>query len=386
MQQGQVKGMKRIGIAVYPDFMDADRQRGYLMLAKDLGFTKVFCSLLLGQMGFEGCKSDLRASVHALSELCSELGLQLCADANGAVFEMLSASPDDLSPFHTLGLASLRVDGGFSAAELARMSKNPLGIKIEVNASGVYLSGSRDSRARVEQILDELVFNGNQEMLCACHNFYPLPETGLEIRRTAEITDLIRAKGIKVGAFVASQSAPPCLYGAGHGLPTMEAHRYLPPHIAACELFALGFDEVIIGDAPASEEELRRVAQAASGAIDIPIVPSPGADKGVLESLYRLVFLSRTDQPELIIRSEISRGILVPPGNAEPRPTYTVCILNSGAGRYMGELQISTSDLPPSGTHNVIGCVHPDARRLIEYLKGGEREFTISQHIGGADE
>lgn len=46
------------------------------------------------------------------------------------------------------------------------------------------------------------------------------------------------------------------------GLTTLEMHRHLPVHVAAKHLFATGLiDDVIIGNAYASEEELRMLGK-----------------------------------------------------------------------------------------------------------------------------
>ena len=75
------------------------------------------------------------------------------------------------------------------------------------------------------------------------HNFYPRPETGLDEDYLKERTALLQQYGFKVIAFIA---------GTGRkrgplqeGLPTLEAHRYLPPLYACADLILNdGIDQV----------------------------------------------------------------------------------------------------------------------------------------------
>ncbi|MBF0844025.1 DUF871 family protein, partial [Streptococcus danieliae] len=62
-------------------------------------------------------------------------------------------------------------------------------------------------------------------------------------------------------AFVTSQSAKFGPWDVNDGLPTLEMHRHLPLDLQARHMFATGLiDVVIIGNAYASDEELRSLA------------------------------------------------------------------------------------------------------------------------------
>jgi hypothetical protein len=373
--------MRRLGVSVYPDYAGMDTIKAYLSSARALGFERVFTSLLLGTMGFEGAGNAPFAALGALAGFCAEIGMQLCADADRASFDALDASPGDLSVFHDLGLRAIRADGGFSPEELMRMSANPWNIRIELNASAALSVG--DGGAFIQplgKLLDKARDLGNPDNLSACHNFFPLPGTGLAVETAAGVNAVFREKGLRTGGFIASQSAAPLLYAAGHGLPTVEAHRYLPPQLAAAELFAAGFDDVIFGDFPASGEELRRVARAAAGPVDIPVVLDAYADRDLTGTLFGRAFRARADRPERMIRISDSRGLSVKPGRVGPRPAFTVTVCNARAGHYMGELQVSLCALAPSAEHNIIGFVHPDAERLLSCIGRGACEFTFSEY------
>lgn len=373
--------MKKLGVSVYPDYTGMDEIKAYLSSTRTKGYERVFTSMLLGQMGFEGAG---KANVTAFAELatfCGELGMRLCTDADETTFDMLKASPADLSAFGNLGIHTVRVDGGFSPEDLILMSRNPWGICIEINASAALsLGGGKEFSQPLGGLLDEAIELGNPGNLSACHNFYPLPDTGLDMDTAAKVSAVFREKGIRTGGFAASQAAPPLLYSSGHGLPTVEAHRYLPPQFAAAELFAAGFDAVIIGDFPASPEELMLVAKAAFEPLAIPIVLDTYVDRNLMNMLFGKPLYSRGDQSYAAIRITDTRGNYVNQSRIGPRPAFTVTVCNERAGRYMGELQIALRDLGPSAEHNIIGFVHPDAERLLPYIAYGEREFTLEEY------
>ena len=370
---------RRLGVGVYPDYTGMDEIKAYLISAKKLGFGYVFTSLLLGDLGYAGSNRDSFEAFRELGKFCAWNELHLCADVDERTFARLKATPSDLSVFKELGLNTLRVDGGFSPKELIMMSSNTLGLDLAINASAAFMAGP-DSVNLLLELLNATTAHGNLENLAACHNFFPLPETGLDMEFANKLNAVFHERGVRVGGFVASQTAPPMIYTEGCGLPSIEAQRYLPPHLSAAELFAAGFAGVIIGDYPASTEEMRRVVRSAESPLDIPVVFDSGVDRGAIEKLLATPLRARLDQPESIIRAANSRGIAVKPYRTGHRPAYTVTLCNERAGRYMGEVQISLRDLCPSHNHNVIGFIHPDARRLATYLKGGAFEFVLSEY------
>jgi hypothetical protein len=331
--------------------------------------------------------------------------LELCADVDETAFASLGARPDDLAAFHAMGLRALRVDGGYGAAELACMSENPWGLVIEVNASLSFAGREgHELRSFLHTFLSEAARAGRLANIRACHNFFPLVGTGLDLAQAVETNRVFHGHGIPVGGFVASQAASPLLHEPGHGLPTIEAHRWLPPYIAAAELIAAGFDYVTIGDCPASPEELKGVAGAAvaeaaanhpgatrhpstggelsagAAAMAIPVVLDAYADRAVARQLFGKTLVSRTDQPAQLIRATGARGMATPPGRIAPRPAYTVTVCNERAGRYLGELQIALVDLGASNEHNIAGFVHPEAARLLPYICAGARAFRLVEY------
>lgn len=371
--------MKDIGISVYPDFYSVDAIGTYLKKAKELDFRKVFVSMILSNLGFKDSRKPDGGIWGNVFETCRELGLEVSVDMNDVVLRQLGCSQDNLRPLADMGITRIRIDSGFTNEQLVKLTGNSSEIALEINASlssadNIGGCAFDDLKAMMELIEKY----GNIKNLTACHNFFPLPGTGLSMAYTKAINDIFKDYGIQVGGFVASQVSSKDLHQTGHGICTIEAHRYLPPEIAMEELFSSGFDYVLIGDSLAGDNELKEMARCASeDIIEIPMVFYPYVTDEMKRELLSCVFLSRVDQPERLIRADGSRGIHVAPCYCAPRETYTVSVNNSNSGHYMGELQIAMEDLGCSQEHNVIGLIHPFGRRLLECIKYGQHQFKL---------
>lgn len=374
--------MREIGISVYPNFYPLDQIKEYLEKAHSLDFKKVFVSLILNNHGFEGAQDVNANTWNDLLSYCEELGMTVSADMNDEVFNELGCTLNNLTALQRVGITKLRIDGGFTSEEIALLSKNQQGIQIEVNAS---MSSSdnqngnalRECRAFLETIEKE----GNIGQLTACHNFFPLPDTALSLEDIRPINDLFASFGVSVGGFVASQLSPKDLHHLGHGVCTIEKHRFLPCHIAMSELFANGFDDVLIGDSFADPSELAEMARCyQQDYIEIPVVFNPFVLQNTKMKIQESILLSRVDQPANLIRATDTRGMEVPPCYCAPRGKYTISVLNNRSAQYEGEMQISLKDLGQTVEHNVIGFVHPFAKDLLPYLLAGRNKFRLVEY------
>lgn len=374
--------MREIGISVYPNFYPLDQIKDYLELAHSLGFKKVFVSLILNNHGFEGAEDVNANTWNDLLSYCKELGMNVSADMNDEVFNELGCTLTDLTALQKMGITKLRIDGGFTSEEIALLSKNQQGIHIEVNAS---MSSSdnqngnalRECRAFLETIEKE----GNIGQLNACHNFFPLPDTALSLEDIRPINDLFASFGVPVGGFVASQLSPKDLHHLGHGVCTIEKHRFLPCYIAMSELFANGFNDVLIGDSFADLSELTEMARCyKQDYIEIPVVFNPFVPQNTKIKIQESILLSRVDQPANLIRATDTRGMEVTPCYCAPRGKFTISVLNNRSAQYEGEVQISLKDLGQSVEHNVIGFVHPFAKDLLPYILAGKNKFRLVEY------
>ena len=372
--------MKDIGVSVYPDFYSVEVIGDYLKRAKELGFKRVFVSLILGDLGFENSAKPDKEIWGKVFSSCRELGLEASVDINAEVFAELGCSQDNLKPLADMGITRIRIDSGFTNRQLAVLTDNDAGISIEINGTLSSAADNEGDRAykEVRLFLEMIKAQGNAGNLTACHNFFPLPGTGLSIEYVKTLNDIYNEYGVKVGGFVASQVSAKDLHKTGHGICTVEAHRYIPPHMAMSELFASGFDYVIVGDSMAGDKELEDMSRCArEGYIEIPVIFYQYVSDEIRHRLLSMEFVSRVDQPAQLIRATDSRGLYVTPCYCAPRDRYAISLNNSNSSHYMGELQIALQDLGSSAEHNVIGFVHPFGARLLECIKYGRNRFML---------
>lgn len=387
--------MKTIGISIYPDFDNKEKIKQQLDYAKTLGYRIVFTSMQLGDLGFENTEVGLNDDFYFLFEYCYKIGMEIHADINDRMLFHLGAQIDNLKPISDLHIKVLRLDGGFTDHEVAVMTHNAYGIKIEENASMLQFP-----RRRIETIVEEGCINN----YCACHNFFPLNETGLSYQDALNSARLFKSYGIQVGIFIGSLYSSCELNAIGRGIITIEEHRYKPSHIQAMELFVNEeYDYVIFGDTHPSLDELKKVSEVAKNdtleiikskysverveqeldhiyCIELPVWLNRDIDKELKKQLTSMVFVARSDQPKDLIRATQSRGIsYVEVGNPIQRFPLSITLNNCLSNRYMGELQIVLEELPSVDYVNVIGQMKPYARQLLEEIKYGRVAFVLKE-------
>lgn len=387
--------MKEIGISIYPDFDCIETIKETIDIAKQSGYSIVFTSMQLADLGFENTTLEIDARYEFLFNYCYERGMQIHADINDRMLQYLGASPANLKPIYDLHIPVLRVDGGFSDEEIAQMTKNPFEIIIEENASML-----SNPKKRVHTIIQY----GDITHYYACHNFFPLNETGLSFEKALELTKIFKDQGIRVGIFIGSLYSSKDLNSVGRGVVTIERHRYLPSHIQAMELFVQDeYDYVIFGDSHPSKKEIVRVSEVWKNnslekiqskyntksiegdiqnlyCIELPVWLNKDIDESLKKELLSMVFLARADQPQKLIRCEQSRYMgYIEVNNTIKRNKFSITMNNCLSNRYMGELQIALEDLAPVEYVNVIGQVKPYAKHLLEKIKGGKALFVLKE-------
>ncbi|MGE5674740.1 MAG: DUF871 domain-containing protein, partial [Mycobacterium leprae] len=283
----------------------------------------------------------------------------------------LGATPEDLAVVKQMGLAGLRLDHGFSPAEIARFAQNKLGLRVVLNCSTIDPVFLRAIMAQ----------GADPELLEGCHNYYPRPETGLSMDFFERSSRLFKEFGMRVSAFVpgtGGRRGP--LF---EGLPTVESHRGMEAGRAAAELLATGLvDAVLFGDPWATATELTRVGDVAREegvVLRVKLAES-------LSSFERSIVVgpvqeNRPDMAEYVLRSTASRayaaqGPAIAPFNTVQRPVGSVTIDNAGYLRYSGELQVALRDLPAEERVNVVAHVIPEDLPLLRWVGPG-RKFRL---------
>ncbi|MFV0395427.1 MAG: MupG family TIM beta-alpha barrel fold protein [Coprobacillaceae bacterium] len=377
---------KEIGISIYPDFYRQEDCKRKLDYAKELGYTRVFTSIQLGDLGFENAGIGITDGFKFLFNYAVEIGMICHVDTNDIMLKYIGASPSNLKPLKDLNIPILRLDGGFNDDEVVEMTNNPYGIIIEENASNYTIL-----KKRLKKVKDF----GNIKQYYACHNFFPRNDTGLSLEFALNAAKMYKDEGCKVGVFIGSLYSQNDLNAVGQSVPTIEEHRYKPADIQAMELFATGmFDYIIFGDSNPREDELVAVSKVIVPTIDrlnpqqieemnadelemlsklycidLPVY-FENIDKKTIDLLEEIVHINRFDLAQKVIRSTITRGmILMDTYQTIYRSKYAITIDNINSNRYGGELQIMLADLPSAKYANVIGYVKPYAYDLCEMIK-----------------
>ena len=322
--------------------------------------TPVFLSLHISEEFDDTYCSRAERLCHDLAER----GFRIIADVSVNTQAQFGCS-DLVELAQKLRLWALRIDYGFTVAEITAMAKR---IPVVLNASTVSPE-------------DAAVIAADGAEVYAMHNFYPRPETGLDEEYLLETTRALQAAGLKVLAFIpgdARRRGP-----IFEGLPTLEAHRNVLPSAAFVDLVQrFGMDEIFLGDPEISDAERARIERyCEAGIISVPAVLD-----GKYEHLYDRVFTCRGDSPKWLVRFQESRiyscqGDTVEPENCVNRVRGMITIDNCGYGRYSGEVMMIRQELPADPRVNVIGQVPENAFPLMDNIRRGQK-FTLVRMDG----
>ncbi|MGM9986758.1 MAG: DUF871 domain-containing protein [Bacillaceae bacterium] len=351
--------MKRLGISIYPEHSTPERDKKYISLAAKYGFKRVFTCLLSVKGSKEQIKEEFRNVIgHATS-----LGMEVILDVAPNIFDDLGISYDDLSFFAELGATGIRLDVGFDGQKEAAMTFNPYGLKIEINAS----QGTK----YVDNILS---FRPNRDLLIGCHNFYPQEYTGLAFDHFIKCSKQYKDLGIRTAAFITSHDATFGPWPVGDGLCTLEQHRRLPIVTQAKHLFATDLiDDVLIGNAYASEEELKALSEINPNKLSLRVAFNEDTTELEKKIVLEEPHFNRGDVSEYLIRSTQSRvkykAEAFPKHDMTPIKRGDIVIGNDDFGQYKGELQIALKDMPNDGRKNVVGRIVEEELFLLDYIR-----------------
>lgn len=296
-----------------------------------------------------------------MEELCAALndrGLRIIADIEKETPSRFHVS-SVLQLKEKLHLYGVRLDFGFAVQEIAALAEQ---MPVVLNASSV---NPEDA---------SLILSHSAYPVTAMHNFYPRPETGLDEAYLHETTANLKALGLKTAAFIPGDLAKRGpIY---EGLPTLEAHRTLPPSVGYIDLLGrFQIDSVFVGDPEISGKEVSRMqAYAKKDIIELPCMLREG-----YEDYYDQAFTCRIDSPSWLIRAEESRAYAGSSGRKEParlpeeRIRGSITLDNEKYLRYCGELQLMRKDLSADERVNVIGHVKQEYHSLLDLIGRGKK-------------
>lgn len=354
--------MRQLGISIYPDQSTFEQDQQYLQLAKKHGYSRIFTSLL--QLKGEG-GADILGQFKRTVAYGNELGFKTVVDVNPTLFKELNLKYTDLHVLRDLGVWGMRLDEGFTGREEAQMTHNPYGLKIELNMSGG--TNYLDSIMAYAPEMDNLI---------GCHNFYPQEYTGLSDDIFMEYSQKYRQYSLHTAAFVSSHTATFGPWPVNEGLPTMESdrHRQLASQVAHLRLSGM-VDDIIIGNAYASAEELAEVATVfTSNYPTLRVDFADGLSDLEKEIVLTPAHLYRGDASAFLLRDTLPRVVhseqsIPARASATELSRGDIVVVNDGYARYKGELQVVLQTMPNDGRRNLVGHLHADDLPLLDLLK-----------------
>ena len=326
---------RSLGISLYPDHSNLDDDKRYLVQANRYGFTRIFMSMLEVSEG----KEKVAKKFSDLISFAKDLGFSTTLDIAPNIFDQLGISYDDLDFFSGLGADAIRLDQGFDGQKEALLSYNPQALNIELNMS--------NDVAYLDNILS---YSANQPFIYGCHNFYPQRGTGLPLDFFISASKRFKKYGIETAAFITSQVGKIGPWDINDGLPTLEMHRDLPIEVQAKHLFATNLiDCVIIGNAYASEDELKKLSEINRYQLVFNVELSDDINQVEREILLDNQHVRRGDITDLVIRSTEVRKKYKNNDNPVSQSSHDfkrgdIVIGNDNFGKYKNELQVVLQD------------------------------------------
>lgn len=353
--------MARLGISIYPENSTMEQDVTYINKAADCGFKRIFMSLLQTDSSNQ---KKLIQDYRSITDAAHQRGMEVIVDVAPAVFKAFEIKHSNLVFFKEIGVDGIRLDEGFNGAFESEMTFNQYDLKIELNSS----QGN-------DYIENVMTFYPNKNALITCHNFYPQRFTGLSKAHFDFCNQKIRKLGLQSAAFVSSQNSgtfgPWPVY---EGLCTLEHHRDLPIDVQIRELIATEMiDDILIGNAYASDEELEACAKIALGKLQFKVdldVELSEVEAQIIYDHYHFVrgdmsaYMARSTMPRLTYANEV-----ILPKNTVDLERGDVVILNDAYGRYKGELHIVLEPMPNEGNRNKIGHIPNSEMMLLDYIK-----------------
>lgn len=323
------------------------------------GFTGIFTSIHIP----EDDSTAYLDRMQDLGAIAKAYDLSLVVDISGTSLHKIGGSFEDISPVIDLGVTGLRIDYGIGFDTVARLSRE---IHIALNASTL-----------TEQDLEQLhYYQADLNQITAWHNYYPRPETGLDMDTFKRHNRWLKSTGLRTMAFVPGDDK---MRGPIYaGLPTVEAHRSMHPLAGTLDLITNGhIDDIYIGDPIISREVLFQFKEYIEKNRIYLRVES--ARDAVAEQVEWILgdHTNRQDAAALVVRSQESRrklrsNDLIKVVNTGTRQFGAITVDNEGYGRYQGEVQICKVDLPQDEKVNVIGQVVQTDKSLIPYIGPGQ--------------
>ncbi|RHW45654.1 DUF871 domain-containing protein [Bombilactobacillus bombi] len=343
---------------MYPNQSQLENDKEYLKIAHDLGFSRIFMSMLEITGSTESVINKYKSIIH----FAKELNYETILDVAPIIFDKLNINYDNLQFFKDLGVDGIRLDSAFDGTKEAMLTFNPQELIIEINMS--------NDVAYLNNILSH---EANIPYLYGCHNFYPQLGTGLSESFFEKCSRRFRNNNIHTAAFISSSIGSIGPWNINDGLPTLEYDRQLPIVTQAKHLFATGLiDDVIIGNAYASKEELLELSKLDKYQTTFSITTTANVSSLERQIIFNNQHFRRGDINKQTIRStevrkKYSQRSNISHDNKEQFVRGDIVVGNDKFGKYKNELQIV---LEPhyDDRKNKVGSISDDEIFLLNYI------------------
>ena len=254
-------------------------------------------------------------------------------------------------------------------------------------------------------IVSESKNGANKKKISTCHNFYPQRYTAPDLTVISEINDYWKSQDVSVAFFITSQEkgthGP---WPVSDGLCTIEDHRNLPIEVQLKHALSLkNIDEILIGNAYASEEEFKAIYKVMKEAyVNIPLkkeldflvdyipcgnitrIPfkiNLAKDISNLEKEILFNYPTHADLGDCLnymLSSRWTRFLYKDesiPERKTDKSVFTrgdVLVVNDNLKHYAGEIQIVLKDMIVDNQRNFLGRICEDEIMILNHIKAND--------------
>lgn len=365
-----------LGISVYPYKENEKETIEYIKKAAKNGFKRVFTNLLM----LEKKNQDvIIKKMEKVIKFARECGMEVIVDINPLVFDQLEISYHDLNFFKKMGATGIRLDSTFDGLIESLMTFDSTNLDLEINIS--------NDTYYLENIFS---YRPNKKKLIGCHNFYPQRYTGLDYEYFLRCSEKYKKLGLRTAAFINSHNADHGPHPYTDGLCTLEMHRDLPIEVQAKHLIATKLiDDIIIANAYASEEELKRLGELRTDQVEFTVRILDGVTELEKEIILNHQHFNRGDINSYMIRSTYVKldykNRSIPKNNTHSDVSVgDITIGNDSFGQYKAELDIVKKTMKnDKNEKNVVAQIVKEEQFLIPYIEPWEkfrfREVAVNE-------
>lgn len=350
-----------LGISVYPYKEDLKQTKQYIQKAAQYGYQRLFTNLLQIE---DHQKDQIINEFKEVIMYARQLGMEVILDVNPGVFEQLNISYQDLTFFKEMGATGIRLDSTFDGLVESLLTFDSTGLDLEINIS--------NDTAYLDNIM---TYEPYKKKIIGCHNFYPQRYTGLDYDYFVKCSTKFKNMGLRTAAFVNSHTADHGPHVFTDGLCTLEMHRDMDIVTQAKHLVTLGtIDDIIIANAFASDEELKRLSEVRQEQLVLDVVFNQNVTEEEKKIVLDYQHFNRGDISSYMIRSTYVKlhykDKSIPANCPKDEVTFgDITIGNDSFGQYKGELNIVKKTMPdPNHYKNVVAYIPEDEWFLIQYI------------------